>query len=72
MPSPSKSGFAVVVLQGKLLVIAGYYVVDGTGTALSDVYQYDSCLNSWSKLASMNVARHNFGCAELNGMVYAV
>lgn len=27
---------------------------------------------SWSKLASMNVARYDFACAEVNGMVYAV
>ncbi|CAA2999204.1 F-box kelch-repeat At1g67480-like [Olea europaea subsp. europaea] len=72
MPGPAKAGFAVVVLHGKLLVIAGYSMVDGTGSASADVYQYDSCLDRWSKLASMNVARYNFACAELNGMVYAV
>lgn len=27
---------------------------------------------SWSKLASMNVARYDFACAEVNGMVYVV
>ncbi|KAL0421548.1 UNVERIFIED_CONTAM: F-box/kelch-repeat protein [Sesamum latifolium] len=56
----------------ELLVIAGYSVVDGTGSVSSDVYQYDSCLNSWSKLASMNVARYDFACAEVNGKVYVV
>ncbi|KAK6160392.1 hypothetical protein DH2020_003773 [Rehmannia glutinosa] len=72
MPGPVKAGFGVVVLNGKLLVIAGYSVVDGTGSVSADVYQYDSCLNSWTKLASMNVARYDFGCAEVNGMVYVV
>lgn len=72
MPGPMKAGFEVVVLNGKLLVMAGYSVIDGTGSVLADVYQYDSCLNSWSKLANMNVARYEFACAEVNGMVYAV
>lgn len=27
---------------------------------------------SWSKLANMNVARYDFACAEVNGMIYAV
>ncbi|KAL8037918.1 hypothetical protein ABFX02_11G068900 [Erythranthe guttata] len=72
MPGPVKAGFGVVVLNGKLLVIAGYSVVDGTGSVSADVYQYDPCLNSWSKLASMNVARYDFACAEVDGMVYAV
>ncbi|KAL0364314.1 UNVERIFIED_CONTAM: F-box/kelch-repeat protein [Sesamum angustifolium] len=72
MPGPLKAGFGVVVLNGKLLVIAGYSVIDGTGSVSSDVYQYDSCLNSWCKLASMNVARYDFACAEVNGKVYVV
>ncbi|KAK2969284.1 hypothetical protein RJ640_030825, partial [Escallonia rubra] len=72
MPGPIKAGFGVVVLNGKLLVIAGYSLIDGTGSASVDVYQFDSCLHSWSKLGDMNVARYDFACAEVNGMVYAV
>ncbi|XP_073056815.1 F-box/kelch-repeat protein At1g67480-like [Primulina eburnea] len=72
MPGPVVAGFGVVVLNGKLLFIAGYSLVDGTQSVLADVHQYDSCLNSWSKLASMNVARYDFGCAEVNGAVYVV
>ncbi|KAB1225802.1 hypothetical protein CJ030_MR1G027830 [Morella rubra] len=72
MPGPVKAGFGVVVLNGKLLVMAGFSVIDGPGSASPDVYQYDSCLNSWSKLAKMNVARYEFACAEVNGKVYAV
>lgn len=45
MPGPVKAGFGVVVFNGKLLVMAGFSVIDGTGSATSDVYQYDSCLN---------------------------
>ncbi|PIN26110.1 hypothetical protein CDL12_01145 [Handroanthus impetiginosus] len=72
MPGPVKAGFGIAVLNGKLLVSAGYSVVAGTGSASADVYQYDPCLNSWSLLASMNVARYDFACAEVNGKVYAV
>ncbi|GLT48043.1 hypothetical protein SLA2020_216850 [Shorea laevis] len=70
MPGPLKFGFGVVVLNGKLLVMAGCSVANRLASA--DVYQYDSCLNRWSKLADMNVARYEFACAEVNGMVYAV
>ncbi|KAK6252736.1 hypothetical protein QUC31_014456 [Theobroma cacao] len=72
MPGPAKVGFGVAVLNGKLLVMAGYSVNNGTVSASADVYQYDSCLNRWSKLADLNVARYDFACAEVNGMVYVV
>ncbi|KAI3696445.1 hypothetical protein L1987_79460 [Smallanthus sonchifolius] len=72
MPAPVKAGFGVVVLNGKLIVMAGYSMVDGVGSVSSDVYQYDSCLNSWSKISNMNMPRYDFACAEVNGMVYAV
>ncbi|KAM1303805.1 hypothetical protein ACFX2F_021570 [Malus domestica] len=72
MPGPMRSGFGVVVLNGKLLVVGGYSVITETTVASDDVYQYDSCLNRWGKLANMNVARYDFACAELSGMIYAV
>ncbi|XP_027936775.1 F-box/kelch-repeat protein At1g67480-like [Vigna unguiculata] len=72
MPGPGKAGFGVVVLNGKLLVMAGYSALEGTASASAEVHQYDSCLNSWSSLSNMNVARYDFACAEVNGLVYAV
>lgn len=72
MPGPAKASFGVVVINGKLLVMAGYCMIEGNGFASPDVYQFDSCLNRWSKVANMNVARYDFACAEVNGMVYAV
>lgn len=45
MPGPMKAGFGVVVLNGKLIVMAGYSMSDGVSSVSSDVYQYDSCLN---------------------------
>ncbi|XP_072950689.1 F-box/kelch-repeat protein At1g67480-like [Typha angustifolia] len=72
MPGPEKAGFGVVVLDGKLLVMAGYSVHQGKECASDDVYQYDSRLNRWSKLAKMNIGRYDFACAEVDGVVYAV
>ncbi|KAG9147245.1 hypothetical protein Leryth_017992 [Lithospermum erythrorhizon] len=72
MPGPVKTGFGLVVLNRKLLVIAGYSLENGNPCASEDVYQYDSYLNSWTKLAKMNLARYDFACAEVNGMVFAV
>lgn len=45
MPGLPKLGFGVVVLNGKLLVIGGYSVINGAAFASPEVYQYDSCLN---------------------------
>lgn len=45
MPGPGKTAFGVVVLNGKLLIIAGYAANEGIAAASPDVYQYDSCLN---------------------------
>nr|XP_010929773.1 F-box/kelch-repeat protein At1g67480 [Elaeis guineensis]XP_010929774.1 F-box/kelch-repeat protein At1g67480 [Elaeis guineensis]XP_019708447.1 F-box/kelch-repeat protein At1g67480 [Elaeis guineensis] len=72
MPGHVKAGFGVAVLDGKLLVIAGYSVSAAAVCVSDDVYQYDSRLNGWSMLAKMNVARYDFACAEVNGLIYAV
>ncbi|KAL2903643.1 hypothetical protein RDABS01_002353 [Bienertia sinuspersici] len=72
MPGEFKMGFGVLVHHGKLLVMAGRTVSDGAASPTADVYQYDSSLNRWSKLSSMNVARYDFACAEVGGMIYAV
>ena len=45
MPGPAKTGFKVVVVDGKLLVVAGCALINGSLVASSDVYQFDTCLN---------------------------
>lgn len=70
MPGPTKAGFGVVVLGGKLVVIAGYAADRGKECVSNEVYQYDSFLNRWTVLAKMNVARCDFACAEVNGVIY--
>lgn len=50
MPGPEKASFGVVVLNGKLIIMAGYSAIDGVAVASAEVYQYDSCLNRYSYL----------------------
>lgn len=45
MPGPKKAAFGVVVLDGKLLVMAGYMADVNASCVSADVYQYDSRLN---------------------------
>ncbi|CAL9055670.1 F-box/kelch-repeat protein At1g67480-like [Musa acuminata AAA Group] len=72
MPGPAKAGFGVAVLDAKLIIVGGYVVDAGTKCVSNDVYQYDSRLNRWSLLAKMSVARHDFACDVVNGLIYAV
>jgi hypothetical protein len=48
MPGLTKAGFGVVVIGGKLFVIAGYAADHGKDCASDEVYQYDSCLNRYA------------------------
>ncbi|TKW03910.1 hypothetical protein SEVIR_7G074100v4 [Setaria viridis] len=70
MPGPNKAGFGVVVLDGNLFVMAGYAADHGKEFVSDEVYSYDACLNRWTALAKMNVARRDFACAEVNGVIY--
>ncbi|CAL5032598.1 unnamed protein product [Urochloa decumbens] len=70
MPGPNKAGFGVVVLDGKLFVMAGYAADHGKDFVSDEVYLYDACMNRWTALARMIVARRDFACAEVNGMIY--
>ncbi|KAH9299382.1 hypothetical protein KI387_031064 [Taxus chinensis] len=73
MPGPAKTGFSFVVIDGKLLVMAGLFENDiGIAIPSADVYKYESALNMWSKLPNMKVARYDFACAAVDGLVYVV
>ncbi|KAF3550666.1 hypothetical protein DY000_02008684 [Brassica cretica] len=71
-PGPFMYGSRVAMLHGaKIVFIGGYSVVEGSsidGTGISssaDVYE-------WRKLASMNIPRHDFACAVVDGLLYVV
>uniref|UniRef100_J3LX57 Uncharacterized protein n=1 Tax=Oryza brachyantha TaxID=4533 RepID=J3LX57_ORYBR len=51
MPGLTKSGFGVVVLDGKLFVMAGYVVEYGKESVSDEVYQYDSSSEQISNLS---------------------
>lgn len=52
MPGVTKAGFGVVVLDGKLFVIAGYDVDHGKERVSDAVYQYDARLNRYALIRS--------------------
>lgn len=72
MPGPAMAGFGVVVQDGNLFVMAGYSVDEGIQYVSDDVYQYESRLNRWNMIAKMNIARYDFACAEVDGLIYVV
>jgi N-acetylneuraminic acid mutarotase len=47
MPGLAKAGFGVVVLHGKLYVVAGYAAVYGKDYVSDEVYKYDARLNRY-------------------------
>jgi hypothetical protein len=58
MPGPMKTGFGYVVIDGKLLVMAGLFEDDsGTAKASANVYMYDSALNRYNILPFYNCIR---------------
>lgn len=72
IPGPLKTAFGFVVIDKKLMVIGGL-VDDGySAEASADAYSYDPVLNRWSLLAKMNVARFEFACSVVDGLVYAI
>ena len=56
-----------VVLNGKIYIIGG---IDDEGNILSDTYEYDPSSDTITQKASLNVARQNLACSELNNKIY--
>ncbi|VAH84068.1 unnamed protein product [Triticum turgidum subsp. durum] len=79
MPGPTKAGFGVVVLDGKLIVIAGYAADHGKECVSDEVYQYDCFLNSvqiqnntqvLNILPNVGPTHLSSDSAEVNGVIY--
>lgn len=60
MPGPTKAGFGVVVLDGKLVVIAGYAADHGKECVSDEVYQYDCFLNRYVSCGSSCIRKRKF------------
>jgi len=58
---------ASTTLGNKIYVIGG---IDHGGNILKDVYEYDPSTDRVAQKASMNVARENLSCADLEGKIY--
>ncbi|XP_038556217.1 kelch-like protein 20 isoform X2 [Micropterus salmoides] len=59
-----------LVVSDSTLYLAGGELSDGSQS--SEMWRYDSCCDSWIKMAPMNMARSSLGLAMLDGFVYAV
>ncbi|KAF2590248.1 hypothetical protein F2Q70_00040410 [Brassica cretica] len=69
IPGPLKGGFGLVVLDGgKIVFIGGRY----NCVASADVYEFNPATNRWRKLADMNIPRHNFTYAVVDGLLYVI
>ena len=62
----SRFGHGVVVLNDELYAIGG----EDKGSKLNSVEKYNVKQNAWKEVASMEVARSNFGCVVAGGMIY--
>ncbi|XP_018448295.1 putative F-box/kelch-repeat protein At1g27420 [Raphanus sativus] len=38
----------------------------------ANVHEFNPATNRWRKLADMNIPRHNFACAEVEGLLYVI
>ncbi|CAH8382990.1 unnamed protein product [Eruca vesicaria subsp. sativa] len=65
-PGPFKSHFGLVVLDGRILFVGG----QSARVALADVYEFNSAINRWRKLADMNIPRYGFTYAVVDGLLY--
>ncbi|KAL0698929.1 hypothetical protein Bca4012_055051 [Brassica carinata] len=43
-----------------------------TNAASANVYEFNPATNRWRKLADMNIPRHNFACAVVEGLLYVI
>jgi N-acetylneuraminic acid mutarotase/fibronectin type 3 domain-containing protein len=64
-------GVTASVANGKIYVIGGATVSNGTGTRVNTVYMYDPSSNTWTQKASMSVARETTSVVA-DGMIYAI
>lgn len=70
MPGELKTGFGVVVLHGKLFVMAGCTISEGAASPTADVYQYDSYLNWYVYMFVILALFFSFKASLFDGMTY--
>jgi N-acetylneuraminic acid mutarotase len=66
-----RGGVASAVLNGRLVVFGGEgNTAAGADGVFPDIEAYDPVSNSWEELPPLDVPRHGYGAAELDGRVY--
>src|SRR5206468_7580867 len=60
---------AVAAFNGKVYVLGG---VDGGGSSMTTVYEYDPATDHYTTRAPMTVSNSFFGAGVLNNRIYAV
>ena len=71
MPT-QRLGPGVAALDNKIYVTGGYDGGQNGGQSMSSVDCYDPGTNTWSQVASMNIARRGHGLVILHGKLYAI
>ena len=71
-PMPTaRSGLAVAVFDGKLVVMGGEVDFANPPTRVfPQVEMYDPATDSWTSLDPMPIPRHGIGAATVDGLIY--
>ncbi|KAH0875302.1 hypothetical protein HID58_072664 [Brassica napus] len=75
IPGPAKTGFKVVVVDGKLLVVAGCALINGHGVdgeSLSSAEVYDPETGVWTFIESLRRPRWGCFASGFNGKLYVM
>jgi N-acetylneuraminic acid mutarotase len=67
---PPRGGLAGAVLGGQFIVFGGEGNANAQSGVFPDVNAYDPVTDSWESLKQMDVPRHGFGAAVLDGRIY--
>lgn len=67
-----RAGLACVNVNGKLYAIGGAYLAGHQWVETGMVEEYDPALDRWTEKSAMPTARAMFGCAVVNGKIYAI
>jgi N-acetylneuraminic acid mutarotase len=70
IPTP-RGGVASAVLNGRLFVFGGEgNPASGTDGVFSNIDAYDPVTNMWEPMPPMDIPRHGYGAATLDGRIY--
>lgn len=74
-PMPEGRSYGgICVLNQSIFLVGGLDIQDDgeQSNAMKDVFKYDILADTWSSVASLNIARHRAGACALYGKIYVV